>query len=382
MSTPDRDYIVAIRRELHRIPEVGFDLPKTLAVVRRELEAMGIPYTDRYGKSSLVGYLGREDAGKTVALRADMDALPMAEETGLPFASQHEGKMHACGHDCHMAILLGTAKMLKAVEDSLPCRVLLIFQAAEEYAPGGASLMVKDGVCEGIDAILGVHVNPVLPVGTVAINDHVMSASSHGFFLEIYGKSSHVASPHRGVDAIALACRIYNDIQIMRSRELDPLLPALVGVGEFHGGTANNILCDHVHMHGTIRALDDKIDAFLYRRIGEIADALTRDAGGSYELTTTKYYPVLRNDRRITADLVAVAREALPACEIKTDLAPSMGAEDFAFFAERVPAAYFRLGARVGEEVIPLHNSRFAPSEEALPLGATLFYEYVMRGNY
>ena len=382
MSTPDRDYIVAIRRELHRIPEVGFDLPKTLAVVRRELEAMGIPYTDRYGKSSLVGYLGREDAGKTVALRADMDALPMAEETGLPFASQHEGKMHACGHDCHMAILLGAAKMLKAVEDSLPCRVLLIFQAAEEYAPGGASLMVKDGVCEGIDAILGVHVNPVLPVGTVAINDHVMSASSHGFFLEIYGKSSHVASPHRGVDAIALACRIYNDIQIMRSRELDPLLPALVGVGEFHGGTANNILCDHVHMHGTIRALDDKIDAFLYRRIGEIADALTRDAGGSYELTTTKYYPVLRNDRRITADLVAVARRALPDCEIKTDLAPSMGAEDFAFFAERVPAAYFRLGARVGEEVIPLHNSRFAPSEDALPLGARLFYEYVMRGNY
>ena len=383
MVSPDRDYIVAMRRELHKIPEVGFDLPKTVALIKRELDAMGIPYTEKYGKSSIVGYLGREDAEKTVALRADTDALPIAEETGLPFASTHEGKMHACGHDCHVAMLLGAAKMLKEVEDQLPCRVLLFFQAAEEYAPGGALLMANDGACEGVDAIIAGHVSPTLPVGTVALNNHAMSASSHGFFLDIYGKSSHVASPHRGVDAIALACRIYNDIQIMRAREIDPLLPALVGIGEFHGGTANNIICDHVHMHGTIRALDPKIDAFLYRRIGEIADALTRDAGGSYTLETTKHYPVLINDKTVAEDLAEVARAALPDVTVKTDLAPSMGAEDFAFFAERVPAAYFRIGSVApGCEIVPLHNCRFSPSEDAMPIGATIFFNYVMKGHY
>ena len=378
---PDREYIVSLRRELHRIPEVGFDLPKTLAVVRRELDAMGIPYTDKFGKSSLVATLGREDAKKTVALRADMDALPMAEETGLPFASEHEGCMHACGHDCHTAMLLGTARMLKAIEDTLPCRVLLFFQAAEEYAPGGAYLMCRDGVCEGIDAILAIHVNPRFPVGTVALNGHAMSASSHGFFLDIYGKSSHVASPHRGVDAIALACRIYNDIQVMRSRELDPLLPALVGIGEFHGGTANNILCDHVRMHGTIRALDKSVDEYLYRRIGEIARAVAEDAGGRAELTTTKHYPVLVNNKAIAADLARLCR-TMPDLTVIDDLEPSMGAEDFAFFTERIPGAYFRIGAKNGDEVIPLHNGRFSPNEDALTIGPRVFLKYIMEGNY
>lgn len=382
VSEPYRDYIVALRRELHRIPEVGFDLPKTLAVVKRELDAMGIPYTDRYGRSSLVGYLGSETAEKTVALRADMDALPVTERTGLPFASIHEGRMHACGHDCHTAMLLGTAKMLKAVEASLPCRVLLIFQAAEEFAPGGASLMAEDGVLDGVNAVVALHVNPTKKVGEVGINNHVMSASSHGFHLDIYGKSAHVATPHRGVDAIALACRIYNDIQIMRSREMNPFLPALVGIGEIHGGTANNVICDHVRMHGTIRAHDTETDAYLYRRIGEIASAIAEDAGGRAELTTTKHYPVLRNDPRVASYVARSANRALHHAKIDVDITPSMGAEDFAFFTERIPGAYFRLGCTEGDEVIPLHNDRFSPSEEMLVFGPAIFYQYVMDGEY
>ena len=381
MIAPDHEYITSLRRELHEIPEVGFDLPKTLAVVRRELDALGIPYTEKYGKSSLVASLGRADSKKTVALRADMDALPMEENTGLPFSSKHKGCMHACGHDCHTAMLLGTAKMLKAIEGDLPCRVLLVFQAAEEYAPGGAYLMCEDGVCEGIDVILGLHVNPRFPVGTVAFNSREMSASSHGFFLEVYGKSSHVASPHRGVDAIALACRIYNDIQVMRSRELDPLLPALVGIGEFHGGTANNILCDHVHMHGTIRALNENVDAYLYRRIGEIARSVAEDAGGRIELTTTKHYPVLINNSKVASDLARVVR-GMEDITLIDDLDPSMGAEDFAFFTRRIPGVYFRIGAKNGDEVIPLHNNRFSPSEEALTVGPRIFLQYIMEGNY
>ncbi len=383
MPTPDKEYIVALRRELHAIPEVGFDLPKTLAVIRRELTALGIPFTEKFGKSSIVGYLGREDAEKTVALRADTDALPVTEETGLPFSSTHEGKMHACGHDCHTAMLLGTAKLLKEVEDELPCRVMLVFQAAEEYAPGGAKLMAEDGVCEGVDAIIACHVNTVLPLGTVGINESVMSASSHGFFLDIYGKTSHVAQPHRGVDAIAVACRVYNDIQIMRSREMPPLAHAIVGVGEIHGGNANNVICDHVHMHGTIRALDTKHDEYLYRRIGEIAKCIAEDAGGRAELSTTKFYPVLKNDPATAREVVAAIRRAMPDGTVVTDLEPSMGAEDFSFFLEKIPGAYFRLGAREeGEEIVALHNCRFSPNEKALVLGPAIFFEYVMRGSY
>ena len=383
MPTPDLSYIVSLRRELHAIPEVGFDLPKTLAVVRRELTALGIPFTEKYGKSSIVAYLGREDAEKTVALRADMDALPITEETGLPYSSTHEGRMHACGHDCHTAMLLGTAKMLKEAEGELPCRVLLLFQAAEEYAPGGAKLMAEDGVCEGVDAIIACHINTVLPLGTVGINESVMSASSHGFFLDIYGKSSHVAQPHRGVDAIAVACRVYNDIQIMRSREMPPLAPAIVGVGEIHGGFANNVICDHVHMHGTIRAHETAHDEYLYRRIGEIAKSIAEDAGGRAELSTTKHYPVLKNDPATAREIAEAARRAMPDGIVRTDLEPSMGAEDFAFFTEQIPGAYFRLGAREeGEEIVALHNCRFAPSEKALGYGPMIFFEYVMRGKY
>lgn len=378
---PDRDYIVSLRREFHRIPEVGFDLPKTLAVVKRELEALGIPYTDRYGKASLVGYLGREDAGKTVALRADMDALPVEENTGLPFSSTHEGKMHACGHDCHIAMLLGTAKMLKEVEDELPCRVLLLFQAAEEYAPGGAKLMAEDGVLTGVDAVAALHVNPTFPVGRFSVNSHVMSASSHGFFLDIYGKSAHVATPHRGVDAIAIACRIYNDIQIMRARELNPVTPALVGVGEIHGGAANNVICDHVRMHGTIRAHSEEVDTYLYRRIGEIAKAIAEDAGGRAELTTTKHYPVLVNDPKMAELMARAAERALPELEIDRNTTPSMGAEDFAFFSRQVPGVYFRLGCTEGE-VIPLHNNRFSPSEKVLTQGPAILFRFVMDGEY
>ena len=383
MATPDLSYIISMRRELHSIPEVGFDLPKTLALIRRELNALGIPFTEKYGKSSIVAYLGREDAERTVALRADTDALPVKEETGLPYSSTHEGKMHACGHDCHTAMLLGTAKMLKEVEGELPCRVLLFFQAAEEFAPGGAKLMADDGVCDGVDAVIACHVNRVMPLGTVALNESVMSASSHGFYLDIYGKTSHVAQPHQGVDAIAIACRVYNDIQIMRSRELPPLARAIVGVGEFHGGSANNVICDHVHMHGTIRTHETEHDAYIYRRIGEIAKALAEDAGGRAELITTKHYPVLKNDPATAREVAAAARRALPDATVITDINPSMGAEDFAFFLEKIPGAYFRLGAREeGGENVPLHNCRFAPDERVLEYGPKIFFEYVMRGKY
>ena len=376
---PDKEYIIAARRELHKIPEVGFDLPKTVAFIKGELDALGIEYTEKYGRSSIVGYIAR-GRGKVVALRADTDALPIKEDTGLPFSSEHDGKMHACGHDTHTAMLLGTAKMLKAVEDELPCEVRLFFQAAEEYAPGGAKLMCDAGCMDDVDAVIGAHIDPDEPLGRIALNYGCMSASSHGFYLDFYGRSCHVSTPHRGVDAIAMACRAYMDIQTMRARECNPKQPVVLGIGEFNGGFANNVVCDHVHLHGTIRATSNMMDELIYRRMGEIADAVARDMGGRAELTTTKHYPSVVNDKEITRLLVEAARDALGAENVDDKKECMMGGEDFSFYLLKKPGAFFHIGMRSDKHTFaPWHNPKFIVDEDALVIGPKVMFEFVRR---
>ena len=376
---PDMEYIVRVRRELHMYPEVGFDLPKTLKIIKGELDALGIPYTDKYGQSSLVATLG-EGRGKVIALRADIDALPITEATGLPYSSTHEGMMHACGHDTHAAMLLGTAKMLKEVEDELPCEVRLFFQAAEEYAPGGARLMCEDGVMEGVDAIIGAHISPSIPLGTIATNYGTMSASSHGFFIDLYGKSCHVSTPQHGIDAIAMATRVYSDIQFMRARELDPKAPVVVGIGELHGGSANNVVCDHVRMHGTIRTLSDKVHDYVFSRITNIANSVAEDMGGRAEVSTSKHYPSIQNTPEIASVIVEIARDLLgeDACNDKKE--SSMGGEDFAFYLLSGKGAFFHIGMKSDKyEFAPLHNPHFIVDEDAMATGPRIFYEFVRR---
>lgn len=376
---PDMEYIVRVRRELHMYPEVGFDLPKTLNIIKRELDALGISYTEKFGKSSLVATLAK-GRGKVIALRADIDALPITEATGLDYASKHEGMMHACGHDTHCAMLLGCAKMLKEVEDELPCEVRLFFQAAEEYAPGGAKLMCEDGVMEGVDAIIGAHIDSALPLGTVALNYGTMSASSHGFYIDLYGKSCHVSTPHLGIDAIAMASRVYTDIQIMRARELNPKQPVVVGIGEFHGGSANNVVCDHVHMHGTIRSMSNKMDDYIFSRITKIANSVAEDMGGRAEVTTSKHYPSVVNDPDIARLLVDISRDVLGEQFCIDNKSPMMGGEDFSFYLLNGKGAFFHIGMRSDKyEFYPEHNDRFFVDEEALSVGPRIFFEFVMR---
>ena len=376
---PDKEYIIATRRELHKIPEVGFDLPKTVAFIKGELDALGIEYTEKYGKSSIVGYIAR-GRGRVVALRADIDALPINEETGLPFSSQHEGKMHACGHDTHAALLLGTAKMLKEVEDELTCEVRLFFQAAEEYAPGGAKLMCEDGCMDDVDTIIGAHIDPDVPLGKIALNYGCMSASSHGFYLDFYGKSCHVATPQKGVDAIAMACRAYMEIQTMRARECNPKQPVVLGIGEFNGGFANNVVCDHVHLHGTIRATSNMMDELIYRRIGEIADAVATDMGGRAELVTSKHYPSVINDKTVASILVSAAADVLGRENVDDKKDFMMGGEDFAFYLLKKPGAFFHVGMRSDKyEFAPWHNQKFIVDEDALVTGPKVMFEFVKR---
>ncbi|MBQ7341099.1 MAG: amidohydrolase [Oscillospiraceae bacterium] len=372
----DHNYIVKIRRELHQVPEVGFELPKTLSIIRRELTSIGLPYREDIGRSCIIATLNEGVGNKTIALRADFDALPMAEETGLPFVSRHPGKMHACGHDCHAAMLLGTAKALKAMEKDIKCCVKFVFQSAEEIL-GGAKSICETGFMDYVDVILGCHIFPDSPAGTVALNRSCDSACSRGFKIHLYGKSSHVSRPDLGVDAIAMAVRVYSDIQLMRARELNPFDPVIIGIGAFNGGEAANIVCDYVVMTGTIRTQSTELSGHIYQRICDIAEAVAADMGGKAQVETLRYSPALHNDLKVADDIEAAAKktgfsEVLP----KED---SMGGEDFAYFLEYKPGAMFGIGIKPKDApVIPLHNGKLIIDEDALSVAPKVYIQYIL----
>ena len=253
MYTGISDYVIGLRREIHMYPEVDFDLPKTVALVERELEAMGIPYTEKYGKGSVVGYINPEKQGFTIAIRADMDALRILERGDEPYCSRHEGMMHACGHDAHTAVLLGAAKVLKSIEGELNCRVKLLFQPSEEGVESGAAMMIKNGVLDDVDVIIGEHVTNAIESGTLGVCPKESQSTSRHFKIEIDGKSAHVAQAHTGIDALAVAFRVYNDIQLVLTREVSPLERCLCSIGALQAGTTHNVVADHALMAGTIR---------------------------------------------------------------------------------------------------------------------------------
>lgn len=373
----DKAYIIRVRRELHKIPELGFDLGETLAVIRRELEEIGLPYTEDFGRSCIIATLNEGIGNKTIALRADIDALPIQEDTGLDFASTHPGKMHACGHDCHAAMLLGTAKALKAMEKDIKCCVKFIFQSAEELL-GGAKSICEDGFMEQVDMIVGCHIMPDKKSGTILLSQACANASSHGFKIHLHGKSCHVARPHLGVDAIAMASRVYTAIQTMRARELNPFEPVVVGIGEIHGGNANNIVCDYVMMHGTIRALSPEMGKHVYDRIQSICQSIAKDMGGSAEVETSKYAPCLCNNHSLVNGITAAAARVVGA-ERVLDRPTSMGAEDFAYYLRHKPGAMFSLGAApAGRPIVPLHNGKMIVDEDALEIAPMVFIQFIL----
>jgi len=373
----DKDYIIRIRRELHKVPEIGFDLPKSLAIIRAELEALGIPYTEEIGKSCIIATLNEGVGTKTFALRADFDALPIQEELDLPYASTHPGKMHACGHDCHAAMLLGAAKALKEMAGTLNCCVKFIFQSAEEIL-GGAKSICDTGFMDNIDSIIACHIKAEDPAGTVALTSTCNSACSRGFNLHLYGKSAHVARPHEGVDAIAMAMRVYSDIQLMRSREINPIERVVIGIGAIHGGTVPNVICDHIEMRFTVRTQNAKMDEFIYRRITQIAQSVSKDMGGSARLEPLRFSPALHNDPNILS-AVRTAAEKVVGAENILPREEGMGGEDFAYYLQHKPGAMFYIGVgTAGQPPTPEHNSRLYVNEEALTVGSKVFIQYII----
>jgi amidohydrolase len=379
--------VIATRRDIHEHPELGNREVRTAKLVADRLRALHIDVKENVAHTGVIGLLKGGKAGKVVALRADMDALPVTEQVDLPFASkvrttyngQEVGVMHACGHDAHVAILLGVAEVLAGMRNDIPGTVKFIFQPAEEGAPqgeeGGAELMVKEGALDDpkVDAIFGLHVTSRFPVGEIAYRPEGMMAAVDSFKIVVRGKQTHGAYPWLGVDPIVVASQIILGLQTIPSRQLDSTVaPSIVTVGAIHGGVRNNIIPDEVEMIGTIRSLDAKMRDDIHARIRRTAESIATSGGATATVTITTGYPITYNDPALTERIVPSLRRSAGNANVKLVNAV-LGAEDFSFFQQKVPGVFFWLGTRpVGqtpEQAASNHSPLFYVDESGLGLG-------------
>ncbi|HTJ25789.1 MAG TPA: M20 family metallopeptidase [Candidatus Limnocylindria bacterium] len=360
---------VAIRREIHRHPELGFEEHNTQAIVERELDAVGIEHR-RIAGTGVIGIVRGALPGHVTGLRADMDALPILEDSGEPCASEVPGKMHACGHDAHTAMLLGAARTLQASRETLRGTVVLLFQPAEE-GPGGALPMIEAGAMDDpkIEAVVMLHVDPRLPTGTIGVTPGPVNAAADEFHVTIRGKGGHGAYPHKAIDAIPAAAATVLALQNVAARETDPLGSIVVTLGTIEGGYRNNVIADRVKLTGTIRTHDPAIREAAHAKVRRIVEGVGAAYGTQSETEIMLGYPPVVNDPVLTASFGTYAREV---AEIPVEVpAPTMGGEDFAYFAERVPGVLVRLGIYNQElgSIHSGHSPQFRLDEGAIPTG-------------
>lgn len=370
-------YAVDIRRKLHMYPEIGFDLEKTLSLLKNELSKIGVDYTEKYGKSCIVATINPEKDHLTIGIRADMDALPIIEENDVDYRSRIEGRMHACGHDAHTAIALATLKDLYAIKDQIHCCVKFLFQSGEE-GYGGARYMAEDGVMNDIDCIIALHVDSVCRVGEIRLKPAEQNANLDNFSLEFFGKNSHVARQQTGVDANMLAIKAYTAIEFMMAKEVRYDDVALFNAGEIHGGTADNIISSYCRMGCTLRTWENETEKRLLDRIKNIAEMTAETSGGKAKMVMHSHYPVLVNHEGMTQRVRAAAEKVIGAENIKQHIR-STGAEDFAFLARLKPACMFRLGIVNEEKRTPYatHTAKFDIDEEALDVGIRILKQFI-----
>jgi amidohydrolase len=360
---------VAIRREIHRHPELGFEEHNTQAIVERELDELGIEHR-RIAGTGVVGIVRGALPGHVSGLRADMDALPILEDSGEPCASEVPGKMHACGHDAHTAMLLGAARTLQATRETLHGTVVLLFQPAEE-GPGGALPMIEAGAMDDpkIEAVAMLHVDPRLPTGTIGITPGPVNAAADEFHVTIRGKGGHGAYPHKAIDAIPAAAATVLALQNIAARETDPLGSIVVTLGTIEGGYRNNVIADRVKLTGTIRTHDPSVREAAHAKVRRIVDGVSAAYGTRAEVEIILGYPAVVNDPALSDAFATYAREA---AGIPVEVpAPTMGGEDFAYFAQRAPGVLVRLGifnAELGS-IHSGHSPQFRLDEGAIPTG-------------
>ncbi|MBW1818074.1 MAG: amidohydrolase [Deltaproteobacteria bacterium] len=360
--------VVDARRALHRIPEMAFAEKKTSAFVEAYLEREGIPVRTGIAGTGLVGLLEGGKSGPTVMIRADMDALPIAEETGLAFASVHEGMMHACGHDAHMAMALGAASVLNRVRGDIRGNVKFVFQPAEE-GPGGARPMIEAGVMENptVDYAIGCHVWPDVPEGTIGVRAGPFMAAMDRFDIRIIGKGGHGAMPHACVDALEVGTQVVSALQRIVSRHMNPLEPAVVSIGSFHAGAAFNIIPQEATLSGTTRTFNEAIWASWEQRLHTVLRGVCAAMGADYELTFVKGFPPTVNDDTVS-EVVRRCAEQVVGPEHVVEPARTMGGEDMAYYFQRAKGCYYALGVK--REGFPaVHNPKFNFNEGVLRLG-------------
>ncbi len=372
-----------LRHDLHAHPELGYEEHETARRIAEQLrELPGLDITTGVAGTGIVATMNGDAPGRCVALRADMDALPIREETGLPYASRNDGKMHACGHDGHMSCLVGAAKVLTRIADELPGKVKFIFQPAEEGGGGGRAMCDAGALNDPeVDAIFGLHGWPGLAFGTIGTRPGPILASQDRWTLTVRGRGGHAAWPHHSIDPIVRASHIVTALQTIVSRSIDPLNAVVVTVGEFHAGTASNIIPDTAELSGTLRALNEDDRSLAAEQLQRIAEQTAASFGASADVEIHRGYPVLINDPAAAAFVQKVAGEVIGQQSVVSDMAPVMGAEDFAFYAQRIPAAFWCLGVRKGDESAQprLHQSSYDFPDDALALGIRMHCEIAMR---
>lgn len=362
-------WIVQQRRALHRIPEKGFSEFKTQKIICELLDSLSIPYETE--RTWVIATISGVKPGPTVALRADIDALPVTEPEGCPFRSEHEGWMHACGHDAHTAIQLGAAKLLSTLRGELSGTVRLLFQPAEE-TEGGAKPMVEAGAMQGVDAVYGLHVQPYLNVGQIDSRPGCLNASTDSVALTVRGVSGHAARPEQCVDAIVCAAQLLNALQTVVSRSVSPLKPAVLTFGTIQGGVAQNVICDRVELRGTLRTADPGVRALMQRRIREVCQGVAAACGAAVDVEILEGYAPLINDPGEVERVFRLGRALLGSENVLLRAEPSMGGEDFSYFAEEAPGAFYHLGCSAQQPAPTLHSCDFHLDERCLPIGAAL----------
>ncbi|CAA9579117.1 MAG: N-acetyl-L,L-diaminopimelate deacetylase [uncultured Thermomicrobiales bacterium] len=375
--------VVADRRYLHQHPELGFQEENTARFVAEKLRSFGIETRTGVAKTGVVGLLRGDRPGKTVLLRADMDALPIEELNDVPYKSGTPGVMHACGHDSHTAMLLGVARLLAERKDEIKGTVKFVFQPSEEVPPGGAKPMIEEGVLEDprVDAAFGVHIGQDLPVGTIGVCAGPTNAASDGFIATIKGVGGHAARPHGCVDPIVVAAQCIGALQTLVSREVNPLRQAVITVGSLHAGTVSNIIPEEAIMKATVRTFDEEVRQNLAERIPALITGIAAAMRAEAEVQYRFGYPALVNDPAMTDLVRAVAREVVGPDKV-VEREPGMGGEDMSYFLQRVPGCFFRIGSRNYERglIHGHHHPRFDIDDEgALPVGVAAVAAVALR---
>jgi amidohydrolase len=361
--------LIAWRRDFHRHPEIAFEEHRTSSVLREFMEQLGLT-VESFAKTGMRGVLEGQPGGRTVALRADMDALPLKEEGEKEYISQNPDAAHACAHDGHMAVMMGVAQLLSQRKDQFKGNVVFLFQPSEERIPGGAKKMIEEGAFEGVDAVFGLHFWQPLPTGQVGAVKGAMMAQPDQFSIRIKGKGGHGSMPHTTVDPILVASNLVVNIQSIVSRNIDPLKPVVVSFGTVNGGTIYNIIPSQVELTGTVRTFDAALQALAEKRLREITEETCKTFGASAKFEYEKGYPPLINDEAMVDFVLEVTQKVLGKDSV-VEIDPVMGGEDFAYFLQKAPGTFLFFGMGDGME-FPHHHPGFDMDEKALPQAVLL----------